>query len=98
MDLKTVVDFLNSHVDELGGTSYFCNFTNGLARYKETERLIKACGHDTAELQIAIDAFEVTARALEKAREKTVCKFKADGVCFVVDEKKRKEIEAANLQ
>ena len=98
MDLKTLVDFLNLHVDELDRRSFYCDFDNSLDPYKNTARLIQACGHDTTELQNAIFAAEVAISALKKAREKAVCRFKQDGVCFTVDETKRKEIEATNLQ
>jgi hypothetical protein len=35
---------------------------------------------------------------LRAAREKAVARFKADGVCFTVDEAKRKELEAASAR
>ncbi len=69
-----------------------------LTQYKESQKLIQACGHDTAELVHAIDAAFKANLEMEMARDKGVCRFKVDGICFVVDETKLKEIELSKLQ
>ncbi len=98
MNLRTVVDVLNARVDELSVSSSFCGLGQDMVRHREIERLIKACGHDTSELQQAIDAADKAMRELTQVRDKVVTKFKLDGVCFIVDESKRAEIERSTLQ
>lgn len=97
MDLRTVVDVLNARVDELGRGCYW-ETASFLVRYRETQKLIQACGHDTSELEQAIDAAGKAVAEMEIVRDKVVSRFKANGVCFIVDESKRKEIEQAKLQ
>jgi nitrite reductase/ring-hydroxylating ferredoxin subunit len=60
--------------------------------------LLAACGHITEELDSAIITADKAIEDLKVARERAVARFKANGVCFSVDESKRKEIEAARLQ
>jgi len=98
MDLPTLITILNTRVDELSRSGCFCGFTPVLAPYRETKKLIQACGHDTSELESAINAADQALTQLELTRDKVACRFKADGVCFTVDESKRKEIEMARLQ
>jgi hypothetical protein len=98
MHLVTVVDVLNARVDELCMPSSFFGFGQEMTRYKEVQKLIKACGHNTSELQQAIDAADKAISELTMVRDKVVGKFKHDGVCFTVDESKRKEIEQSTLQ
>lgn len=69
-----------------------------LTPYSETQKLIEACGHDASELEQAIDAAGKAVAKMEIARYKVVTKLRADGVCFIVDESKRKELEQSMLQ
>lgn len=98
MDLPKVLDFLHSRVEQLCRTNSLYSVTYVMAPFKETEELIRACGHDTTELQQAILAASETFDRLERARDKAACKFKAQGVCFTVDEARRQEIEQSRLQ
>jgi hypothetical protein len=99
MDTNYLATFLAKRLDEMlphGG--YYCALTGSMAPYRETSSLVYACGHDTAELDRCISAVEKAIADLKAAREKAVVKFKADGVCFIVDETRRREIEQARLQ
>lgn len=99
MNLDTVVEILNSRLDELiKNIEWSQNGKYFLVPYRQSEKLIQACGHETTELHEKINAAEVSLGELEEARKKAVCKFKSEGVCFVVDEARRKENEASRLQ
>jgi hypothetical protein len=98
MDLPTLTMFLNARVDELANQACCCGFTHVLTPYNETKKLVQACGYDTSEFERAINVADQALTQLEMARDKVACRFKADGVCFVVDESRRKEIEMAWLQ
>jgi hypothetical protein len=67
-------------------------------QHKETSALLTACGHTTEELDSAIVTADKAIENLKAARERAVAWFKAEGVCFSVDESKRRKIEAARLQ
>lgn len=97
MDLNFLTVLLNNRVDELTMTSFMNNTSAVMRRYKDVQTLIKACGHDTRALdQAIIEAREALLR-LDQVQEQARCKFKADGICFVVDESKRKEAELERL-
>jgi hypothetical protein len=97
MDLSTVAGLLNARLDELGrGLAW--SYASILSQYKESQKLIQACGHDTTELEHAIDAAFKANLELEMARHKAVCRFKSDGICFLVDETRRRENEFSQLQ
>lgn len=97
MDLPKVLDVLHSRVQQLAKSNADLH-SYVLTPYKETEQLIRACGHDTTELHQAILAASETFDRLQNAREKAASKFKAQGVCFTVDEARRQEIEQSRLQ
>ncbi len=65
---------------------------------RKTSELLGACGHNNQELEGAITAAEKAFEDVRTAWNLAVAWFKADGVCFTVDETKRKEIEVARLQ
>ena len=97
MDLNFLTVLLNDRVDELTMTSFMNNTSAVMRRYKDVQTLIKACGHDTRALdQAIIEAREALLR-LDQVQEQARCKFKADGICFVVDESKRMEAELERL-
>jgi hypothetical protein len=66
--------------------------------HRQTSALLGACGHDNGELEAAIAGAEKAFDALVAARTRAVARFKAEGVCFSVDESERKGIEEARLQ
>lgn len=97
MDFNFLGMFLNDRLDELSRTHMFNGTSAVLQRYRDVQKLIKACGHDTRELdQAIIEAHEALIR-LDQVQEQTKKRFKANGICFVVDESKRKEIELEKL-
>ncbi len=98
MDVSSVVTFLTMQVDSWGNGPFYCPIGNKMADYAKTAELIRACGHDTRELDQAITDANKAFERLFAAREKVVTRFKTEGVCFAVDETKRKEAEAACLQ
>jgi predicted nucleotide-binding protein (sugar kinase/HSP70/actin superfamily) len=100
MNLTTVVEILNTRLDELSQHMNGCFFgiEPSLNKYRETQRMIQACGHDTKEFQKAIQSATEALANLENARKTAVLKFKTEGVCFCVDGQKLKEIELASLQ
>ena len=63
-----------------------------------SQALLGARGHDTRELDQAITDARVVLDRLVAARDKAVARFNAEGLCFTVDEGKRKEVKAARLQ
>jgi hypothetical protein len=96
MDLPTIVDVLNARLDEMGkGLSW--SLACMLSQYKESQKLIHACCHDTTELEQAINTAFKANLELERARDKAVCRFKSDGICVVVDETRRRENELSKL-
>lgn len=97
MDSHTVVDVLNARVEELGRDCFVLT-RSFLTPYSETQKLIEACGHDTSELEQAIDTAGKAVAKMEIARYKVATKLKAGGICFVVDESKRMELEQSRLQ
>ena len=97
MNLSTVTDVLNARVDDLSRRGCPC-WEGVLIRFREAGKVMGACGHDTSELEQAIDVVEKAMIEMNRVRDKVVSKFKADGICFCVDENKRREIEIARLQ
>ena len=80
------------------GLGCYCRLEYALNDYRETASLIGSCGHDTSDLVLAIAEVENALVVLRAERVKAVVKFKEDGVCFIVDESKRKAIEEAVLR
>jgi hypothetical protein len=68
-----------------------------MQRCKDVQKLIKACGHDTSELDQAIIEAHKALLRLDLVQEQERCRFKANGICFFVDESKRKEIALERL-
>lgn len=97
MDLNFLTLLLNNQLDELTTTCYFNNTSAVMKRYTNAQALIKACGHDTSELDQAITEAHAALIRLDHVQEKTKCSFKTNGVCFVVDESKRQEAELERL-
>jgi hypothetical protein len=91
MNLPLLKAFLTESVE---GAFYpnFCRFNMELDQYKKTASLIQACGHDTADLVLAIAAVERAVIVLKAEREGVVRKFKTEGVCCAVDESKQTEM------
>ena len=57
MNLTTVVEVLNARLDELQpANGYLFGLGPTLNRYRETQRMIQACGHDAGELEQAIQS------------------------------------------
>jgi hypothetical protein len=100
MNVPTVVSILSKRLDSLCPyLPLYCPQKAGMDQYKETSALLAACWHNTEELDSAmITAADKALFVLSKARERAVARFKAEDVCFYVDEVKCKEIEAARLQ
>ncbi len=99
MNVPTVVSILSKRLDSLClYLPLYCPLKAGMDQYKETSALLAARWHNTEELDSAITAADKALFVLSKARERAVARFKAEDVCFYVDEVKRKEIEAARLQ
>jgi hypothetical protein len=99
MDLPTVVTHLNLQLDSwCYELSCFCPMNKKMDEYRQTSNLIKACGHDTRELDEAIIGSGKAFELLKAACKEAVDLFKAKGVCYTVNEGKRKELEAARLQ
>jgi hypothetical protein len=99
MNLTTVVEILNTRLDELCPVNNcFFGIEPSMNKYRVTQQMIQACGHDTEEFQKAIQSATEALANLEKARKTAVLKFKTEGVCFCVDGQKFKEIELASLQ
>ena len=99
MNTNTIATFLANQLDQWGGRGYsWDQATYRMDEYKQTSALLGACGHDTRELDQAITDSRAVLDRLVVARDKAVARFKADGVVFVVDESRRKEIEARALQ
>ncbi len=97
MDQHILVDLLNARLDDLVSDCVW-RTRSLLTPYVETQKLIEACGHDSSELEQAIKAAGEAVAKMDIVRHKVVTKLKADGVCFVVDESKRKELELSRLQ
>ena len=99
MELRTVTTFLGGQLDQWCRRSEFwCPVSNALGEYRQTSQLLGACGHDNRELDAAIAGADTAFGVLVAARERAVRQFKEDGVCFSVDERRRKEWEEARLQ
>lgn len=99
MNLSTVVEILNTRLDELCPVNgCFSGIGPSLRKYRETQEMIQACGHNTDEFEKEIRSTTEALANLEKARKAAVLKFKTEGVCFCVDGHKFKEIELASLQ
>lgn len=98
MNLQTVADVLYARVDELCVSSTFYGLGQDMKRTMELQRLIQACGYDTSELQQAITATDQAVAEMERARKNVVTKFKTNGVFFIVDERRRAEMEQSSLQ
>ena len=100
MDTNYLVNFLSRRLDSIGGpfSTCYCFFEGALSEYREAASLLGACGHDTSELKHAISEAEKAIKVLKVQREIAVSRFKANGVCFTVDGRKRKEIKQAQLQ
>lgn len=97
MDFNFLGMLLNDRLDELSRTHMFNGTKAVIQRYKDVQRLIKACGHDTHELdQAIIEAHEALLK-LDHVQEQTKNRFKANGICFVADESKRQELELEKL-
>jgi hypothetical protein len=94
---STVARLLNARLDELGRGLAWC-YASILSQYEESQKLIQACGHDTSELEHAIDAAFKANLELEMARDNAVSRLKSDGICFLVDETRRRENEFSQLQ
>ena len=75
--MTVLYGFLNARVNELCCRNTFYCFETTLARYRETQRLIRACGHDTSELEQAIEATTQACAHLDRVRDKVVSKFQA---------------------
>jgi hypothetical protein len=99
MEMPSVVGYLNMQLDLwCFDMTFYCRVGSRMEEYRKTNQLIKACGHDTRELEGAIAHADKAFELLKAAREKAVAQFKVDGVCFTVDKAKSKELEAARLQ
>ena len=98
MDHSSLANILYTRIEELdfGCRSFGCRSI--LSQHMETKRIIRACGHDTSELEQAIDAANKAWCDLEDTRKKVVERFKVEGICFMVDAEKRKELELTELQ
>jgi hypothetical protein len=92
-----VARLLNARLDELGRGLAWC-YASILSQYEESQKLIQACGHDTSELEHAIDAAFKANLELEMARDNAVSRLKSDGICFLVDETRRRENEFSEKQ
>ena len=99
MDLNTVTTFLGMHLDKWCQCSeFFCSIRHTLGEHKQTSQLLGACGHDNRKLEAAIAGAEKAFDVLVAARMRAVVRFKADCVCFTMDESRRRKIETARLQ
>lgn len=94
MNLNTVVTYLAQQLESWKALPYYCPCTQDLNNYRKTSELLQACGHDVHELNAAIITTEKAFKELKFAREQAVARFTAEGVCFTVDEDKRRELEA----
>ncbi len=99
MDLCAVTAILAGQLDTWDRYGpYYSPVTTVLDYDRKTSALLSACGYDNRELESAITAAEKAFEDVRRARNLAVARFKAEGVYFAVDETKRSEIEAAQLQ
>ena len=99
MNRTTITSFIAKQLDQWDRRiAPWDQATYRMDDYRQTSELLGACGHDTRELDQAITDTRVVLDRLVAARDKAVARFKADGVCFTVDEGKRKEVKAARFE
>jgi hypothetical protein len=97
MSLTPITGVLNACLDEL--VRIFLEVIHqSCLNTRNLKNPIQACGHDTAELDQAIDTASKALFELETARDMAVSRFKSERICVVVDKAKRKEIKLSKLQ
>ena len=96
MDEPTLATYLSQHLDTLVDSPFYCPYN--LHKYRQTSALLRACGHNTESLDEAIEATSTSIQELKAAQESAIFKFRNEGVCFIVDTEKAKELEMAHLQ
>jgi hypothetical protein len=95
---NALAQYLSFKLDSTKPCNYWCPITAELNKYKETKLILEASGHDTHDLQKAIELFSVATQHLKAVQEASIAKFKKEGVCFIVDHQKAAELESACLQ
>ena len=94
-DFENLQSYLSEKLDDLSGadSSGPARFEYSLKEYKDTAKLLDACGYETADLLLAIASTEEAFVNLIAVRENIVNKFNVDGLSLLLkdeSEAKRK--------
>jgi hypothetical protein len=98
MDPDWLVNFLNGYLEKQRSCRFYDPMLTEMNRFRETSKLLQACGHKTEELDEAIADTMQSVQRLNLAQENAISKWKQQGVYFVIDRQKAIDIETANLQ
>ena len=95
---QSLTNYLNKRIDELDPNRFnTCSLTANLMDYMEISQVLKACGHDTAELDMTITETSMAIEKLKKVQRKAIIKFKNEGVNFTAEKNKQFEDESESL-
>lgn len=84
MSSEKIKTFIQDQMKEIRKPSLTCFLDHGLNEYHQLSVLLQAAGHDTCELDIAMnETFESTLK-LKAAREKAEKMFEEKGILFTV--------------
>ena len=98
MDPDALVLFLGAYLDKLQERGFNCPMFIEMHKYRETSRILKACGYETQDLDEAIKDAMQSIKKLKSTQEDVISNWKEKGVNFIVYKPKELDEEAALLQ
>ena len=98
MASENLNNYLSNRMDELTrNLPYFCGLTSNIIDYMKISELLKASGHDTANLDTTIAETLIAIEKLKKVNSEAVLKFKNEGIHITTDKKSVFEDESESL-
>jgi hypothetical protein len=88
--------YLQQKMKELDNCGY-CPATNGIKGYVERCALLKAAGHDTTQLQAAVDQANLAIAHLKIVSAQATGKFMQEGAYVLTDKAKLERLDAEQL-
>ena len=76
----TLFEFMNQHIQSLAADNSWCRFGHAMEEHTKLSQVLKAVGHDTTELDNAMQSVLSVVQTLKQATNKAKLKFTQEGV------------------